>query len=447
MSGRGVLAITVGLALSGCQTYVPIPQRLDAYPAALAARSLDEYPTDHAWTSGQLLAAALVRNPQVSQALAAYRTAIASAKSARVRPAVSLTLTVEYSRDASPWLYGGGADIPLDQKMRRAARLSSADLGALQAYYDYCETVWSVRSALNRARVDHLAAEIEIADSWPLAEARQLRADRMDARVEAGEDSRSVALIARSEAATAHHRLADAMAKRDQTNIALANALGVSPAVVANLKFSTSGEPSDPPQIRVSGTQAAQTRRDILRAVADYDLAENALRLEIARQYPEVRLGPGYSWDHGVAKLPFNLALALPPSDMNRAAINQAEAKRAQAGKTLESLQAGIISEIDHAVRAVALARLQLGLARDRDLPAAQNAANAAIRSLRAGEADRTDELAARSTRLEAELALNETQRALAVAKADLQDALRTPFDPEELAVLESNLREVGGGL
>lgn len=145
--------------------------------------------------------------------------------------------------------------------------------------------------------------------------------------------------------------------------------------------------------------------------------------------------------------MPFNLALALPPSDMNRAAINQAEAKRAQAGKTLESLQAGIISEIDHAVRAVALARLQLGLARDRDLPAAQNAANAAIRSLRAGEADRTDELAARSTRLEAELALNETQRALAVAKADLQDALRTPFDPEELAVLESNLREVGGGL
>nr|QQZ49430.1 hypothetical protein JKL49_20890 [Phenylobacterium glaciei] len=70
----------------------------------------------------------------------------------------------------------------------------------------------------------------------------------------------------------------------------------------------------------------------MLRAVVDYDLAESALRTEVARQYPEVRIGPGYTYDHGVQKIPFNLTLVLPPLDLNRAAIAQAEARRTEAG-------------------------------------------------------------------------------------------------------------------
>jgi cobalt-zinc-cadmium efflux system outer membrane protein len=36
-------------------------------------------------------------------------------------------------------------------------------------------------------------------------------------------------------------------------------------------------------------------RADILGALADYEASEASLQQEIARQYPDVRLGPGYS--------------------------------------------------------------------------------------------------------------------------------------------------------
>ena len=48
------------------------------------------------------------------------------------------------------------------------------------------------------------------------------------------------------------------------------------------------------------------------------------LRGELARQYPAVSLGPGYTWERGLVKLPFAINLAVPSFDLNRAAIRAA---------------------------------------------------------------------------------------------------------------------------
>ena len=32
----------------------------------------------------------------------------------------------------------------------------------------------------------------------------------------------------------------------------------------------------------------------------------------VAKQYPQVHIGPAYTWDHGVHRLQFNLSLELP---------------------------------------------------------------------------------------------------------------------------------------
>ncbi|HEY0435915.1 MAG TPA: TolC family protein, partial [Phenylobacterium sp.] len=181
---------------------------------------------------------------------------------------------------------------------------------------------------------------------------------------------------------------------------------------------------------------AALSRRDVLRAVADYDLAENALRLAVAQQYPAVSLGPAYNYDHGIHKFPFSLSLALPPWDLNRGAIAQAEAARAAAGRSLELAQANALAAVDAASAALAVARDELARTRTRDLPLAERTQAAAERSTRAGEGDRTDELAAQASRVEAELSVNDAEHALAGAVADLEDALRRPFDPAEAAVI-----------
>ena len=439
------LPIRSGLAglllLSACQTYTPAPPRLDAYPAAVAGRSLTPPPSG-SWTAADLLALALADNAQIAEAAAKARTAQAAVRVAHVPQAATLTLTAEYSDEASHWLYGVGSDIPLDIGGRKSGRIGQAELTALQARYDHADVVWTVRAALARAVADRQSADAEIAIAGRAADLRRQRAERLDRRVAVGEDPRSLALTARAEQVTAERRLADARGRRRQADAVLAKALGVATAAVADLNLAPSAMAD--PDWRSLREQAPLTRKDVLRAVVDYDLAESALRTEVARQYPEVRIGPGYTYDHGVQKIPFNLTLVLPPLDLNRAAIAQAEARRTEAGRSLEAVQAAVLAAADQAAASLATARDAEQLARDRDLPIARRAAQGSAAMVRAGEGDRIDDLAAQAAVLDAELALLDARRAHRSAILDLEDALRTPFDPAEHALLQDNFKRLG---
>ena len=183
------------------------------------------------------------------------------------------------------------------------------------------------------------------------------------------------------------------------------------------------------PDIAFPRLEAATRRAEILRAIADYDLAENALRLEVARQYPEVRLGPGYMYDHGVTKLPFSLALVLPPLDLNRSAIAAAEAARVVAGRTLEVRQAQVLADVDKALSAVAAARAVAVRIRAQDIAMADAGAAVVARAVKLGAQDRGDDLLARALAAEAHITLLRAQEAIALASADLEDALRRPLN------------------
>jgi CRISPR system Cascade subunit CasA len=83
-----------------------------------------------------LFAALLASDPRVAEARAALETARRDARSARKVGSPTLTLSSEYANDpstSSPWLLGGGVDLPLDIGGRRGARLARADLGVIAA--------------------------------------------------------------------------------------------------------------------------------------------------------------------------------------------------------------------------------------------------------------------------------------------------------------------------
>lgn len=437
--------LSAGLAavsLAACAHYTPAPPQLDRFPAELEARRLEAKPS---WSGGDLLAAALARNPQVAEAKAKYLAAIAAARAAKRVPGLTLTLTAEYADESPHWGYGAAADVPLDAGARRRARTSAADLQALQAWYDYAEAVWAVRTALEKARIDLEHAEALVALTDRAVSVRRERLQRLERRVAAGEDDRVLALTAQIELAASERKLADGRGQWAQAKVDLAKALGVGPAAVEALVI---GPVSGIPPLDALPAwrrDAVLTRRDVLRALADYDLAEGALRLEVAKQYPEVRLGPGYMYDHGVNKLPFNLSLTLPGYDLNRSAIAQAEAARAASGRSLEAVQAEVLSRVDSAAGALATARANLDRIGARALPAARRTAADTARAVKAGAADRVDDLAARAAVLDAELDLANARHAVAIATADLEDALRRPFDPAETNVLQAALPPPGG--
>jgi len=444
-AGFSVLACGLALALSACSTYAPAPPKRDAFPTAYDARRLDPKPAGAAWTGADLLSAALTRNPQFIEARAKYVAALAAARAAKAAQGPSLTLTAEYANEAPHWGYSGSSDIPLDYGARRGTRITTANLQALQAFYDFGEAIWSVRTDLEKARIDILAANAEIETATESLQVRRQRLERVEKRIAAGQDARAVGLAAQGDLATAERRTYAARGREQAGRSALAAALGVGPEAVRDLAIGPVTLTPEDQDIAAWRRDAALSRRDVLKAVADYDIAENALRLEIANQYPQVSLGPGYNYDHGVTKLPFSLSLALPPWDLNRGAIAKAEADRAAAGRSLEAAQAGALAAVDAASAALAAAAQDLARARDHNLPVAQKTDADLIRSTDAGQTDRVDELAARGAMGDAVLDMLDARHVRALASADLEDALRRSFDPAETAVIEKALTEVGG--
>lgn len=440
------IALPLLLSLTACVHYTPQPiapaatiDTIDRRTVASATGLANE--TD-------LLAAAIRYAPSLRDTAATWRNAVAAAKASRVRPLGTLTLSAEYSHQDNPhkpWLGGAALDLPLDIGERRSTRIDAADLAIVQARYDYAEALWQTRAAIRRGLIEWRAANAEIVLDDEAVTIKRERADRLDRRVKTGEDPQSVALTAHADRSAAERRAAGARGRRSQAIAALARATGVPAATIATLSVAAETDPLPPSAATIAAWRrdAALGRSDLLRAMVDYDLAEGAVRAEVAKQYPEIHIGPGYIYERGLTKLPFNLGLVLPPSDFNRAAIREAEARRAAAGTKVEGIQAGIVAVVDGAASALATAADTVRRSERQDLPTASRMLDQARRSLNAGEGDRVDELAARAALIDAEIATADTRRQLRLARADLDDAARPPLAPDEAAIFKQAMESL----
>jgi len=433
--------------LSGCVAYAPRP--IDAAETARAFAVDRLPPPNRPLTEAEALALAVSRSAAVRQAQATYETARAAARAARASPAWTLNLTAEYSRQSDPqhpWLYGGAVDIPVDAGAPRRTRLETADLTVLKARYDVSETLWTVRTALHKALADRSAAEAQLATGETQLDVQRQRVTMIEKRVATGEDARSLALQARSDLATALQSVSAARALKAQADAGLAAALSLPVEAVSGMVILPHDAASpDFEMMAQARLDAATARADVLKAVIDYDLAEQGLRAAVAGQYPALTVSPGYTWERGVTKLPVSLGLALPPLDLNRGAIAEAEARRKEAGRALEAVQAQVFAEADAASAALGSAQEDLDRLAREDIPAAARGLRVAQRGLSAGETDRTDLLAAEAASLAVELVRIEASRQRAVAVADFEAATRDARDPAQTQVLAQVMAALEG--
>jgi len=453
---RAYTALAAALLLSGCIDYHARP--LDAARVATVRQALRLDPervqvrlatlvpgvtwNRHDWDRLTLFAAALDANPTIAASRAALETAAAAARAARARPGPTLALTSEYAGKApekSPWLFGAAIDVPLDTGGRRGARLTTADLAVTAARQDYAETVWDVRMALCRAIADRLLADRQMALFDTVIALRQRQFDAMQRRVAAGAASRADLERVRADSADALRRRADAQILASSADAALAAALGVPAAAVAGLALRWDDFDAPPPEFVADDAErrvaAIAARADVLKSVIAYDQSESDLRAEIARQYPAISIGPGYTWERGLVKLPVNIALVLPPLDANRGAITAAEARRVEAGARLEANVATAQSEIDHALVDVRQSRALLAQVRGGERPAAERLAQQADREIAAGVIDRTEWAAALAGARLAQASELDALGRVHAADAALETALRQAVSGPELQI------------
>jgi CRISPR system Cascade subunit CasA len=124
--------------------------------------------------------------------------------------------------------------------------------------------------------------------------------------------------------------------------------------------------------------------------------AEHAVRVEVAKQYPELWIGPDYEYDQGLNTLGFGLMLEIPIFDRNRGGIAAAESGRTAAR---EQYQAEVLrlSRKEAAARARRKASLEiLQQYRSETLQAVERAEQVIAGRLRGGESNILELLEAR---------------------------------------------------
>lgn len=447
---RTTLAAGV-LATVGCQTYVSVPLDPQVTAAGFGKRRLDDPQVRQAlvaskawsasrgwppapWTLRQLQVAALHYHPEIAVAKAKARTAEAAITTANARPNPTLAFAPEFGDNpgagVSPWVFGFSLDLTIETAHKRGERTSQAQAKANSAALSIADAAWTVSSGVRAALLDLESASRR----FELLEAQRENDDAIvkivAERVRSGEAPHTDLSVPQTQRGKDSVDLSDERSKGAAAKAKLAQAVGL-PATsltAVAVSYGSLDKLPEMPSEKSLRRAALIHRSDILGALEDYAAADSALRLEIAKQYPDIHLSPGYTFDQGQSKWALGLGMTLPV-DRNAGPIREAFAQRDEAAAVFERLQIGIRGELEQAVAAYQAERRRV-----REVEAVMDSQarqlDDAEQLTKAGEGDRLAENTARSLLLQSKLARTDALTQAHQAFGRLLDAAR--ISPDE---------------
>src|SRR5712671_3593682 len=111
---------------------------------------------------------------------------------------------------------------------------------------------------------------------------------------------------------------------------------------MACVRFSPRQQSLSPAEIQ---RLALLNRIDLRRQLAQYAAADEALKLEIGKQYPDIDISGGYTWEGGENIFELGPSAVLPVFNQNQGPIAEAEARRREVAAQFLAMQAGIIEQ------------------------------------------------------------------------------------------------------
>ena len=440
----GSLAL-FAFGLGGCAHFVPRPLRPAAAAQAWALRSLADpglrqffaqartaqpiqWPLP-VWTVDDLTLAAIYDRPDLAVAWSQWDAATAGTITAGERPNPSITVSGTYDTTTPPpWIPGLSFDLPIETGGKRGDRLAEARTQAEAARWDFVDKIWQVRASVRSALVDVYRAEQTVAllAQQERAEAKQVTL--LEGQLRAG--AIAVAELTPARIALDTTRLDQAQARADETaaRAALAAAVGLPIHALRSVKLTFDGLDHLPSAFTESEARhhAVLNRADVRSALASYAASQAALQLEIAKQYPDIHLGPGYELDQTDNKWTLGLTIDLPVFNRNQGPIAEARARRRLAAAQFVAVQAKALSDAE-----TAFAGYESALAQFKTAAELQQRLQQRVDSVRAmQQAGEVDPLAVAVA--EVEYATGVLQRLNAVVKAQqalgaLEAAVQSP--------------------
>jgi cobalt-zinc-cadmium efflux system outer membrane protein len=445
----GVFAL---ILLTGCAPYkyhaAPISPL--ALAQSLQSRSLDDpdlrswmnqaanyQPTSwplKAWDLNALTLAAFYFNPDLDVARADAAAADATITTAAMKPNPSVGIGPGYESGAQgPFTMAFNFSLPIETAGKRGYRIATATHLSLASRIQLAQTGWIVRSRVRSALADYFFAIQSASLLQKQTALRSKYVDLTEKRFRAGEIPLPDLTTARIDLTALRQTLSVAEGQVHTTHSALAAAIGIPESGLTGKRLlwpeadQLPAFASLPPQNMQAA--AVRNRLDVQRALEQYRAAQSALQLQVARQYPDIDLGPGYNYEEGANFIALSLSSVLPLRNHNQGPIAEAEARRKVAGAQLLAVQSTVIADIDKALRQYSAAYATLEEA-NRSVGQLEKQQRAAVRMLQSGETDHLTVIAAQlqtsvagSARLDA---LHQAQLSLGL----VEDALQRPISP-----------------
>jgi outer membrane protein, heavy metal efflux system len=272
-----------------------------------------------------------------------------------VRPGLgvegSVTRTARPVENAtSSWSEAITATVTLELGGKRGARIARAKAATLAARLRADAAAWELVHDVRAAAIEAAASDDAVIDAS--AEDAGLRrvAALFRARYSSGQLSFAEVARADADAQGGAVAVADAERARTDARLALARALAVPFSRVDTLRLRVARTSScdllDAADDSLA-IVALRARPDVGAALADYAVAEGDVRVEVARQYPDLTLGPGLLWDEGIPGWVVNAGLPALLLGRNRGPIAEAEARRATEAARVRLLQDSVTAGVD----------------------------------------------------------------------------------------------------
>jgi outer membrane protein, heavy metal efflux system len=440
--------IAAALLLAGCTSYQPKPISAETSAADFTRRNLDNPglkqfvqsndPTlstgwpPSTWGLRDLTLAAFYYHPSLDVARAEWASARARGITAGQRRNPDLNLTPGYNTTRSipsAWLPLAFLDIPIETAGKRGHRIARAAQLSEAARLNVASVAWQVRSRLRNS----LAALDAARETQGLLQGLQANHAEnltlLQRQFDVGAISAFELTQARIAANAAEFALHDAERQSAEALVQVAEALGLPADALSGVRISFDDLDRLPEEASLADArrQALSNRPDILVSLAEYAASEASLQLEIARQYPDIRLLPGYQYDQGADKWTLGITVTLPMMNRNKGGIAEASAAREEAAARFNLLQSQVIAAIDGALAGYRAAMATRSAA-ETSLSQRQEQEKTSQAMLEAGEISRSQLIAMRL-----ELSASALTRLGAIVRVrealgKLEDALQSPL-------------------
>ena len=462
-----VFAISGTALLAACSFQTYNPQPLDPVQTAAHYRAHDPesaefrdymvaqgYSADalpvKQWSLHELTLSALFFHPQLDVARAQLQAARAHEITAGERPNPNFSASGGKSEDdVSPWIYNLGLDLPIQTAGKREASLAHAQALSEASRIEIGQTAWTVRSRLLNSWIEYGAAQQQLQLLQQELDLRNEITAMLNARLDAGMISNVELSTARLQLQQAEQALAAEKGRIPALRATLASDAGLPSSVFARLAL----KQRDVEELAGNRHSTALTREgnddlqdaallnrlDIRAALAHYDAAEQQLRLEIARQYPNLTLSPSNYYEEGFHIWNLGISALLPLLNKNEGLIAEARALREVQAAQFEALQAKVIGDLEQAKARYHGALDELEQARR--LESSQQAHLQQMSSqFDSGYADRLELTTAKLEGLLAKKSLLTAEYNVQRAAAALEDVLQQPL--ENMHTLPADLEQ-----